>query len=165
MTVPTTAGLTIAVCLLAAVIEVVLACTSTARLMPTDLIIVVFVMGPYLLLGSFAWRRRGLPAESRGLLAVAVGMSAWGLYHFGIDSHRYHTEPQYRMTQRLTVFFVPLLQYVIVLAVRLTRSIRWLSSRRDQRANHTGPDAAPDPADPRQPTDQPLPPPRDSTDR
>jgi hypothetical protein len=69
------------------------------------------------------------------LLAIAVGMSAWGLYVFGEDSYRYHTEPQYRMVQRMAVFFVPLLQWAVVLAVNLALLVWWLTARRGQSAS------------------------------
>jgi hypothetical protein len=120
------ARLTIAVCLLAAVVETVLGCTSTAGLSPGDALIVWFVIGPYLLLALCAWRQRGQPVASWGLLAVAGGMSAWGLYVFAEDSYRYHTEPQYRKLQRLAVLFVPLVQWAIVVLVGLALLVRRL---------------------------------------
>ena len=129
MTVGSVARLTLAVCLCAAVVETVLGCTSTAGLSPGDAIIVLFVIGPYLLLALFAWRQRGRPTASWVLLAVAVGMSAWGLYVFGEDSYRYHTEPQYRNLQRLAVFFVPLVQWAIVLVVGLGLLVGWPNAR------------------------------------
>jgi hypothetical protein len=138
------ARLTIAVCLLAALVETVLGCTSTAGLAPADALIVVFVIGPYLLLALFAWRQRGQPAASWLLLAVAVGMSAGGLYVFGEDSYRYHTEPQYRVLLRMAVFFVPLLQWAVVLVVSLALLVRWLTARRGQLASSAEPAAAAD---------------------
>ncbi len=58
------ARLTIAVCLLAAAVETVLSCTSTARVSPSDAPIVLFIIGPYLLLAVFAWWRT-LPIGSK----------------------------------------------------------------------------------------------------
>src|SRR5262249_26631613 len=106
--------LTIAVCLLAAAIETVLGCTSTAGLTPGDAFIVLFIIGPYLLLSFFAWRQRGRPAASWTLLAVALGLSLWGLFLFGVDSYFYHTDPEYRLVQRMVVFLAPLLQWAVV---------------------------------------------------
>lgn len=146
MTAGSVARLTIAVCVLAAAVETVLGCTSTAGLSPGDALIVLFVIGPYLLLALFAWRQRGQRAASWVLLAVAVGMSAWGLYVFAEDSYRYHTEPQYRMVQRMAVFFVPLLQWAVVLVVGLALLVRRLSSRRGRPGTSAEPNAAPDPA-------------------
>ena len=140
----TEADVTIAVCLLAAVIETVLGCTSTAGLSPGDAIIVLFVIGPYLLLALFAWRKRGQPATSWVLLVVAVGMSVWGLYVFGEDSYRYHTDQRYRMVQRMAVFFVPLVQWAIVLVVGLVLLVSWLGSPRGRPASCTEPAAATD---------------------
>ena len=124
------ARLTIAVCLLAASVETVLGCTSTAGLTLGDALIVPFVLGPYLILALFAWRRRGQPAASWALLAVAVALAAWGLYVSAVDSYRYHTDPQYRLIQRMAVFFVPLLQWAVVLLVGLVSLVRWPNSRR-----------------------------------
>ena len=135
------ARLTIAVCLLAAVVETVLGCTSTASLSPGDALIVLFIIGPYLLLALFAWRQRGQQAASWVLLAVAVGMSAWGLYVLGEDSYRYHTEPQYRKVQRMAVFFVPLLQWAIVLLVGLALLVGRLGSRRGLQGSSAAPGA------------------------
>jgi hypothetical protein len=144
MTAGSIARLTIAVCLLAAVVETVLGCTSTAGLASGDAIIGLFVIGPYLLLVLFAWRQRGQPAASWVLLAVAVGMSAWGLYVFGEDSYRYHTESQYRKVFRMAVFFVPLVQWAIVLLVGLALLVRRLGSRRGPQGSSADPGPAPD---------------------
>jgi hypothetical protein len=143
----TVARLTIAVCLLAAVVETVLGCTSTAGLTSGDVLIVLFVISPYLLLALFAWRQRGQPATSWTLLAIAVGLSAWGLYVSGEDSYRYHTDPQYRLVQRTAVFFVPLMQWAVVLLLVLALLVRWLNSPRGRPANGADRGAAPDRGD------------------
>jgi hypothetical protein len=130
MTAGVVARLTIVVCLLAAVVETVLGCTSSESLAPGDALIVLFVIGPYLLLALLAWRQRGQPAASWVLLAVAVGVSAWGFYILGEDSYRYHTEPQYRTLQRMAVFFVPLLQWAVVLVVGFALLVWRLASYR-----------------------------------
>jgi hypothetical protein len=113
-------------------------------LSPGDALIVLFVIGPYLLLAYFAWRQRGQATASWALLAVAVGMSAWGLYVLGEDSYRYHTEPQYRMVQRMAVFFVPLLQWAVVLVAGLALLVWWLSSRLGRPASSAEPGTPPD---------------------
>ena len=138
------ARLAVFVCLLAAVVETVLGCTSTSSLTPGDAFIVLFVIGPYLLLALFAWQHRSQLAASWTLLAVAVSLSAWGLYLFAEDSYRYHTEPEHRMVQRMTVFFVPLLQWTVVLLVGLVLLVRWLGRRRADLARSAEPDAAAD---------------------
>ena len=144
MTAGTVARSAIAVCLLAAAAEAVLGCTSTAGLSPGDALVVLFVVGPYLLLGLFAWRQRGRPTASWALLAVAVGLSTWGLYAFGEDSYRYHTEPEYRRVQRTVVFLVPLGQWAAVLAAGLGLLARRLGSGRGRLAEAAEPSAAPD---------------------
>lgn len=79
MAAATIARLTVALCLLAAAIEVVLGCTSTAGLTPGDALIMLFVIGPYLLLALFAWRQRGQPRASwmvAGSCCRGVGLGA-----------------------------------------------------------------------------------------
>jgi len=113
------ARLTIIICLFTAAVEVALGCVSTAGLAPADALVASFIVGPYLLLAALAWRHRGRPAASRATLAVAVGLSAWGLAKFGWHSYRYHAEPQYRAVQNMALFSVPLLQWAVVLLVGL----------------------------------------------
>jgi len=124
------ARLTIVVCLLAAAAEAVLGCTSTTRVSLGDAPIVLFIVGPYLLIALVAWLQRGKLAASWTLLAVAVGLSAWGLHVFVEDSYRYQTEPHYRKVQRMAVFFVPLLQWALVLLVGTTLLV-WHQSSLD----------------------------------
>jgi len=119
MTAVRLARATVIVCLFAAAVEVALGCASTAGLAPGDAIVALFVVGPYLLLASLAWRLRARATASRALLAVAVGLSAWGLATFGWHGYRYHAEPQYRALQNMALFSVPLLQWVAVLLVGL----------------------------------------------
>jgi hypothetical protein len=84
------------VCLFAAAVEVASGCVSTAGLAPADAIIALFVAGPYLLLASLAWRLRARATASRALLAVAVGLAAWGLATFGWHGNRYRAEPHFK---------------------------------------------------------------------
>jgi hypothetical protein len=81
--------------------------------------IVDFVLGPYLLLGLLAWWQRGKSIVSWLLLAVAVILATWGVCLFALDSYWYHTDWQYRMSQRMTVLLVPPWQWTAVLAVGL----------------------------------------------
>jgi len=111
--------LTIALCLLAAAVTAVLGCTSTAGLSASDAGVILFVIGPYAALGLFAWWQRGKAGVSRALLAVTAALATLGLFVFGMDSYRYHTEPQYRMVQRMAVFLVPLMQWAVVLMLGL----------------------------------------------
>jgi hypothetical protein len=121
--------ITWAVCFLAAAITLVLGCTSTAGLGPSDVVIAAFVIGPYLLLGLLAWWQRGESIASWLLLAVTVILATGGVYLFGLDSYRYHTDWQYRMAQRLTVLLVPLLQWAAVLVVGLALLWNWATTR------------------------------------
>lgn len=125
---------TVIVCLFAAAVEVALGCVSTAGLAPADAIIALFVVGPYLLLASLAWRQRERATASRSLLAVAVGLSAWGLATFGWHGYRYHAEPQYRALQNMALFSVPLLQWVAVFLVGLASLLVRPNPRRERPA-------------------------------
>jgi hypothetical protein len=125
---------TVVICLLAAVAETVLGCTSTAGLSRDDAAVILFVVGPYLLLGWLAWRQRGRRVVSWALLAVAAALSAWGVAVFAVDSYRYHTEPQYRLVQRVAVFFVPLLQWAVVALAGLALLAGRSSTRRQNTA-------------------------------
>jgi hypothetical protein len=125
-----TPRITWSVCTFAAAITLILSCTSTGGLASGDVIVVAFVLGPYLLLGLLAWGHRGKAIVSRLLLAVAVVLAAWGLYLFGLDSYRYHTVAEHRMVQRMTVLLVPLLQWAAVLLVGLGLLGNWAIRRR-----------------------------------
>lgn len=119
---------TITVCLLSAIAEAVLGCTSTTRVSLSDAPIVLFIVGPYLALATIAWWQREKLAVSWTLLAVVLGLSAWGLYVFGEDSYRYHTDRDYRKLQRLAAFIVPIVQYAAVLLVGIATLLNHLLS-------------------------------------
>ena len=118
--------ITWAVCLFASAITLVLGCKNTSGLRPNDAVILAFVLGPYLLLGLLARWQRGESIASWFLLVVTVTLAALGVYLFGLDSYRYHTDFEYRMSQRLTVFLVPLLQWAAALMVGL---VNWAIMR------------------------------------
>ena len=111
--------ITIVVCLLAALTEAILNCVSTSMLSPMDAIIVLLMVGPYLVLALLAWRRRDNSAVSKAFFVLALFFAAVGLYVSGVDSYRYHTEPHYRLVQRMTIFIVPLAQWAVVLPATL----------------------------------------------
>ena len=92
-----------------------------------DAPIVLFIVGPYLCLAMAAWLYRGKLASSWTLLVVVVGLSAWGLYVLGMDSHRYHTDANYRKVQRMAAFFVPLVQYAAVVLVGMASLLSYLT--------------------------------------
>lgn len=125
---------TVIVCQFAAAVEVALGCASTAGLTPADAIIALFVVGPYLLLASLAWRLRARAAASRAMLAVAVGVAAWGLATFGWHGYRYHAEPEYRALQNMALFAVPFLQWVAVFLVGLVSLLVRPNSRGERSA-------------------------------
>jgi hypothetical protein len=121
--------LTVVVCVLTAFAETVLGFTSSTRLSASDILVVLFIVGPYLLLASLAWCHRGLREGSWTLLAIAIGISAWGLFVFGDHSYRWHSDPQFRKVQSMAILFVPLVQWAIVLLVGISSVIRLQTSR------------------------------------
>ncbi len=125
------AKLTIGLCLLAAAVEVVLCCTSTTNLAPGDVVAALLVVAPYFVLAGMSWMQRNNPRRSWLLLAIAVAISAWGIYLFAEDSYRYHTDPDYRLVQRWAVFLVPALQWVVVGLTGLVLLILRIRSRQE----------------------------------
>jgi hypothetical protein len=121
--------LTWAFCFLASAITLVLGRTTSAGPGPGDAYVVAFVLGPYLMLGLLAWWQRGESIVSWLLLAVAVILATWGVWLFGLDCYWYHTDWQYRMSQRMTVLVVPLLQWAGVLVTGLVLLANWAVTR------------------------------------
>lgn len=111
--------LTVVICLFAALIETVLGVTSTAGLGLADSVIVLFIVGPYGLLGVFAWRYHQHRTVSSVLLVAAILLASWGLVVSGVNSYRYHTEPDYRLVQSFDIFFAALARWAIVIAIGL----------------------------------------------
>ena len=120
---------TVAVCCLAAVAEVALAVASSTGLTLFDALIASFVVGPYLVTAWLAWMQRGRRVVSGVLLASASLLAAWGLYVYGMDCYRYHTEPNYRMVQRFGIFVVPLCQWLVTLVLGAFLLGSWAGSR------------------------------------
>jgi hypothetical protein len=125
---------TVAVCGLAAVAEVALAVASSTGLTLFDALIALFVVGPYLVTAWMAWMQRGRRVASGLLLAAASLLAAWGLYVYGVDCYRYHTEPNYRMVQRLGIFMVPLCQWLVTLVLGAFVLGLWVGARRSRAA-------------------------------
>src|SRR5262245_37872888 len=88
--------ITILICVLTAVADTVLAYMSSVHLKPGEEIVVLFTVGPYLLLGVFAWWQRRKEVASWLLLGVALALAAGGLYVAGEHTYRNHTEPHFR---------------------------------------------------------------------
>jgi hypothetical protein len=130
-------GITVAVCFLAAVAEVALAVASSTGLTLFDALIALFVVGPYLVTAWMAWMQRRRRVVSGLLLAAASLLAAWGMYVYGVDCYRYHTEPNYRMVQRMGIFMVPLCQWLVTLVLGSFLLGSWVGSRRS-RAPATG---------------------------
>ena len=124
------AKITVLVCFLSSITTVAMGVASTAGLTPEDAFIVLFVIGPYVVLALLAWRYRNRLSASRLLLALVSVMSVWGLYIFGEDCYRYFTEPEYRKVQRMAVLVVPLVQWPATLLSGVVLAI-WFRPRPD----------------------------------
>jgi hypothetical protein len=81
--------LTVVICVLTALAEAGLGIMCSNRVSASDIIVVLFIVGPCLVSGSLAWYHRGPREGVWALLAIAIGMSACGLDTFGDHSYRW----------------------------------------------------------------------------
>lgn len=112
--------LTVVVCVLTALVEAGLGIMSSTRVSASDILVVLFTVGPCLVFASWAWCYRGARQGEWTLLAIAISISACGLYTFGAHSYHWHTDPNFRKVQSMAIFFVPLIQWAIVLLVGIS---------------------------------------------
>ena len=138
--------LTVGVCLLSAIAEAILCVTASTRLSASDILIVSFIVGPYLLLAFLAWLPRHQTKDSWTLLALAVMIASGGLYVFGSHSYSWHTDPQFRKAQSMVIFLVPLGQWAIILFVTVVDVVRALISGNEQAGNRIERDGQPNSA-------------------
>src|SRR6516225_436828 len=102
-----TTRVSLAVCLLAAAVTAGLACLTATGLSVADVPILLFVVGPYLVLGGLAWWQRTQAVLRIALLVVIAVLGLAGLCLFGVDTWHYFADPRYRQIQRMTVFLIP----------------------------------------------------------
>jgi hypothetical protein len=122
-------NLSLALCAIAAIGTVGLGLTSTSQPHPTDVFIVLFIIGPYLLLGLLVrWWRRSRPV-SIAFLVLVMFLTAIALWLFGMESYQYHTDPNFKYVQRLAAFIVPLFQFFVALVVGLALLVVRFGSR------------------------------------
>lgn len=121
--------LTVVICVLTALAEAGLGIMCSNRVSASDILVVLFIVGPYLVFASLAWCHRGPREGVWALLAIAIGISVCGLYTFGDHSYRWHTDPNYRKVQSMAIFFVPLIQWAIVLLIGISLVVRAQISR------------------------------------
>jgi hypothetical protein len=114
-----TTGVSLAVCLVAAAITIGLGCLTATRLSAADVPIFLFVVGPYVVLAGLAWWQRSEPVLRIAVLVVIVVLSLAGLSLFGIDTWHYVNELPNRQSQHMTVFLVPLAQWLVLFVVSL----------------------------------------------
>jgi hypothetical protein len=130
MVTPNAGTIAVVVCCVAAVAEGAMTVASSTGLTLADAPIVLFLIGPYLVMGWLAWTQRGRRVVSGILPAVASLRALWGLYVSGLDCYRYHTEPHYRLVQRMGIFVVPLCQWLVTLLLGSVLLGLWLRTRR-----------------------------------
>lgn len=107
------------VCILAALISMILAVTSTSGARASDVPFLGFLVFPYVLMGLLSWWQRSRRRRSAGVFIAVLLLSLGGILLLGIDSFRFHTMPDHRMVQRFTMIAVPLLQTTATLAIAL----------------------------------------------
>lgn len=111
--------LTRRLCTLAAASSLILVVTSTTGLRRGDLPFLAFLLAPYLLLGLVAWRERERRLVSNLLFVAVLVLSLGGTILLGVDSYRFHTVPEHRLVQRMTILVVPMLQSTAAIAMGL----------------------------------------------
>ncbi|CAK6692460.1 hypothetical protein ICNINCKA_01217 [Synechococcus sp. CBW1107] len=84
-----------------------------------DLPFLVFLLAPYLLLGLLAWRERERRLLSAVLCVAVLVLSLAGTILLGLDSYRFHTVPEQRLVQRMTVIVVTMLQSATAIVIGL----------------------------------------------
>lgn len=107
------------VCIAAALTSLILVTTSTTSLRWSDVPFLAFLVFPYLVLGLMASWQRGRRHRSDLVFVAVLLLSLGGIGLLGFDSIRFHTVPEHRLTQRLTVIIVPMLQSAAALALAL----------------------------------------------
>ncbi|MEA5443628.1 hypothetical protein [Cyanobium gracile] len=105
--------------MLAALASLVIVGTGTTGLRTGDLPFLAFLIAPYFGLGLLAWRERERPRLSNLLFVAVLVLSLGGTLLLGIDSYRFHTVPEHRLVQRMTILTVPMLQSTAVIAIAL----------------------------------------------
>ena len=106
------------VCILAALISMILAVTSTSGARASDVPFLGFLVFPYVLMGLLSRWQRSRRRRSAVVFSAVLLLSLGGISLLGFDSVRFHTVPEHRMVQRFTVIVVPLLQSAATLAHR-----------------------------------------------
>jgi hypothetical protein len=112
-------GRTWKLCTIAVLTGLILVLTSTTGMRSGDLPFLAFLVVPYLVLGLLAWRERERRSHSNLLFIVVLVLSLGGTILLGADSYRFHTVPEHRLVQRMTIIVVPMLQSTAAIAIGL----------------------------------------------
>jgi hypothetical protein len=101
-----------------------------------------FLVGPLLFLGVMAWRRRGHPGRSRLLFGVAAVCAVGGFGVLGFNLYRFSTDEAFRRKPNMAGLLVPLVQWIIIVAIWLGLVIQ---EAREKRAAEQAAQTAPAP--------------------
>lgn len=103
------------VCLLAVVVELVLtalATNSPGSIQPSDAVILLYIVGPYLALAVIAWCGRVNRRLAWVIFSFSLGLIVWGIWGAASHAYFYQTDPEYRLVQPIGVFLIPLGQWL-----------------------------------------------------
>lgn len=129
------AALTLAVCLLAPIVTLAISLPDGYLQLRSggDYVLATLLGAPYLLLGVFAWLRRGNRRESIALFILAALLAALGLWALAAEAAGYRAAlvesprgPQYMQDrfQRMALFLVPAAQGLIGLLIGLAVAVQ-----------------------------------------
>ncbi len=99
----------------------------------SDLVILFFIIGPYLLLGLMAWRWRGHRGVSAVALMLILIVASVGIYLVGDDCYNYRVNPQYRLYDNYTMPVVILLEWLGTVLLGLVTLVVRLKDKRSQK--------------------------------
>jgi hypothetical protein len=79
---------------------------------PGDALILVYMLGPVVVLTVIAWGTRNSRNNAWGLSLVILVILGWGLRTMAEHTYHFRTDPDYRKLQAIGVFAVPLGQWL-----------------------------------------------------
>ena len=107
---------TLLLAFLAVAVTMGLTISATEHIGPLHLAVVLmlFIVGPYGALATFAWLTRSYRIASIILFFLTLALAAGGLSLFSYDCYQFHTDPEHRLAQRMVAFIVPLGQWFVI---------------------------------------------------
>ncbi|MCS7468725.1 hypothetical protein NZK35_18890 [Stieleria sp. ICT_E10.1] len=111
----TPAILSISSCFITLIAEFIMMLLTTNKpssLGLSDLLILIYVMGPVAVLFAIAWVTRRTRKNAWALTLVIVAILSWGLWTMGEHTYQFLSDPEYRKLQAIGIFAVPLGQWL-----------------------------------------------------